>query len=132
LSKWPVDSYDSIEAKMEEGNRNRTIGSTIMNASSSRAHTIISIEFKKIEFVDKKKSDWLSVISLVDLAGSEKLAKTGATGDRMKEGCAINQSLTSLGIVIAKLAEKAGGKKEYSGSLQRFCSHKNSTKCPGR
>jgi len=28
----------------------------------------------------------LSVINLVDLAGSEKVGKTGATGDRLKEG----------------------------------------------
>lgn len=27
-----------------------------------------------------------SVINLVDLAGSEKVGKTGATGDRLKEG----------------------------------------------
>jgi kinesin family protein 13 len=36
LTKHPVDSYESIEAKMEDGNKNRTIGSTLMNASSSR------------------------------------------------------------------------------------------------
>lgn len=87
LSKHPVDSYPSIEAKMEEGNRNRTIGSTLMNSCSSRAHTIITIEFKQIDTVDKRKNEKLSVINLVDLAGSEKLGKTGATGDRMKEGC---------------------------------------------
>jgi len=46
LTKHPVDNYESIEAKMEDGNKNRTIGSTLMNASSSRAHTIISIDFK--------------------------------------------------------------------------------------
>jgi hypothetical protein len=36
LTKHPVDSYESINDKMEEGNRNRTIGSTLMNNSSSR------------------------------------------------------------------------------------------------
>lgn len=46
LSKHPVDSYEAIDAKMEEGQRNRTIGSTLMNATSSRAHTVITIEFK--------------------------------------------------------------------------------------
>ena len=86
LTKHPVDSYVGIEAKMEEGNRNRTIGSTLMNASSSRAHTIITIEFRQIETIDGRKGEKLSVINLVDLAGSEKLSKTGATGDRMKEG----------------------------------------------
>lgn len=57
-----------------------------MNSCSSRAHTIISIEFKQIEEINAKKTEKLSVIYLVDLAGSEKLSKTGATGDRMKEG----------------------------------------------
>jgi hypothetical protein len=33
-----------------------------------------------------KKTEKLSVINLVDLAGSEKVGKTGATGDRLKEG----------------------------------------------
>jgi hypothetical protein len=31
------------------------------------------------------------------LAGSEKLGKTGASGDRLKEGCSINKSLSQLG-----------------------------------
>jgi len=42
-----------------------------MNASSSRAHTIISIEFKQIDISENnKKKEKLSVIYLVDLAGS--------------------------------------------------------------
>jgi flagellar biosynthesis GTPase FlhF len=111
LKKIPVESYDAIESKMEEGNKNRTIGSTLMNNSSSRAHTIIQIEFKKIEIIDKKRTERFSVINLVDLAGSEKLSKTGASGDRMKEGCAINKSLSTLGLVISKLADRSMGKK---------------------
>lgn len=51
-----------------------------------------------------------SEISLVDLAGSERAGSTGATGDRLKEGCAINQSLSALGNVISALADKASGK----------------------
>ena len=46
LGKHPVDSYEAIEEKMDEGQRNRSIGSTQMNATSSRAHTVITIEFK--------------------------------------------------------------------------------------
>ena len=57
---------------MDEGYRNRSIGSTLMNATSSRAHTIITIEFKQVEFVDGRKNERFSVINLVDLAGSEK------------------------------------------------------------
>lgn len=48
----------------------------------------------------------------MDLAGSEKFAKTGTTGDRFKEGCSINKSLTVLGKVISVLADKAMGKKK--------------------
>jgi kinesin family member 13 len=86
LTKHKVDSYDAIEAKMEQGNKHRTIASTQMNASSSRAHTIIQIEFKTITDENGRKGEKLSVINLVDLAGSEKVGKTGATGDRLKEG----------------------------------------------
>ena len=36
----PVDSYAAIDRKLQEGNENRTIGQTNMNATSSRAHTV--------------------------------------------------------------------------------------------
>ncbi len=85
-----------------------------MNATSSRGHTIITIYFKQIEIVDGKKLTKFSQVNLVDLAGSEKISKTGATGDRLKEGCSINKSLTVLGKVISVLADKAMGKKKKS------------------
>lgn len=47
----------------------------------------------------------VSKISLVDLAGSERAVKTGAVGERLKEGSNINKSLTTLGLVISKLAQ---------------------------
>ena len=110
LSKRPVNSYAEIEKVMEDGTSHRTIGSTLMNATSSRAHTVTTIEMTQIETVSGRKSQKLSVINLVDLAGSEKAGQTGATGDRLKEGCAINKSLTCLGNVISVLADKATGK----------------------
>ena len=112
LSKHPVASYEQISNKMDEGYNNRTIGSTLMNATSSRAHTIVTIEFKQLTMVAKKKSEKLSMINLVDLAGSERSGSTGATGDRLKEGCNINKSLLILGNVINCLADKAIGKNK--------------------
>jgi len=38
----------------------------------------------------------------VDLAGSEKAGDN--SGDRFREGCAINKSLFTLGMVIRKLS----------------------------
>jgi hypothetical protein len=52
MIKVPVASYAEIEAQIDEGTRNRTVGSTNMNATSSRAHTVTNIEFKQI-FIDK-------------------------------------------------------------------------------
>ena len=52
------------------GTANRTVASTQMNATSSRAHTVVTIQFDQIEKnaagEETKKS---SVINLVDLAG---------------------------------------------------------------
>ena len=112
LSKYPVTSYEQISKKMDEGYNNRTIGSTLMNATSSRAHTIVTIEFRQVTMVAKKRSEKLSMINLVDLAGSERSGSTGATGDRLKEGCNINKSLLILGNVINCLADKAIGKNK--------------------
>merc|ERR1719456_1679827 len=81
-----------------------------MNATSSRAHTVITIEFKQVQNVSGVNTEKLSMINLVDLAGSEKAEQTGATGDRLKEGCAINKSLSALGNVIEKLADRSQGK----------------------
>jgi kinesin family protein 1 len=107
-----VSSYDEIVAKMDEGTLNRTVASTNMNATSSRAHTIVGINFiqKKKNSAGKEMAKG-AVINLVDLAGSERVDSTGATGDRLKEGAAINLSLSSLGNVIHALAEQSEGKK---------------------
>lgn len=64
--------------------RNRTVAATQMNATSSRAHTIITVEFKQIQLIGDKKTEKISMINLVDLAGSERQDKTGATGQRLK------------------------------------------------
>ena len=110
LSRHPVGNYEEIEHLMEVGNTNRSIGATQMNATSSRAHTITTIELRQVDSSTGLRQEKLSVINLVDLAGSEKAGQTGATGDRLKEGCAINKSLTVLGTVIEKLADKSTGK----------------------
>jgi len=41
-----VRNFAEIEGRMDEGNRHRSVAATQMNATSSRAHTIIMIEFK--------------------------------------------------------------------------------------
>ncbi|XP_072169328.1 kinesin-like protein KIF28P [Diadema setosum] len=113
LKKVAVGSYKEIEQRVDEGTANRTVAATQMNATSSRAHTVITISFNQISKNDvgqeTKKS---SVINLVDLAGSERADSTGATGDRLKEGANINKSLSALGNVISALADLSMGKKK--------------------
>lgn len=46
-------------------------------------------------------------LNLVDLAGSERLARSGATGSRLKETLAINKSLSCLSDVFAALGNKS-------------------------
>ncbi|XP_069105023.1 kinesin-like protein KIF28P isoform X2 [Argopecten irradians] len=113
LTSCPVNSYKEIDNKINEGTRNRTVASTNMNATSSRAHTIVAITFtQKTPNETGQSMTRTAVVNLVDLAGSERADSTGATGDRLKEGSAINQSLSSLGNVIKALADLSTGKKK--------------------
>ncbi|XP_067844541.1 kinesin-like protein KIF28 [Heptranchias perlo] len=109
LKSVPCESYEQIEQLMKEGNKKRSTASTNINTSSSRSHMIITIRFKQVFLKEHltKQSD----INLVDLAGSERQKSSGAEGDRLREGTAINLSLTTLGNVISALAEIAMGKK---------------------
>ncbi|XP_076815632.1 kinesin-like protein KIF28 [Clavelina lepadiformis] len=105
LTQHPCRDYNSVEQLMEVGAINRTTAATNMNATSSRSHMVISIKFKQIFNNDLGESTTkTSEINLVDLAGSERAESSGATGDRLKEGSAINRSLLMLGTVIETLA----------------------------
>ncbi|XP_033735609.1 kinesin-like protein KIF28P isoform X3 [Pecten maximus] len=113
LKHVPVRNYKEIEKLMEQGTVNRTTASTNMNATSSRSHMVITIRFNQVIMgADGKSNTRSSDINLVDLAGSERSASTGATGDRLREGSAINQSLSTLGNVISALADQATSKKK--------------------
>jgi len=58
----------------------------------------------------------MSQTHLVDLAGSERAGRTQATGQRLKEGAAINQSLSALSRVISELSKKKKGNPPFRDS----------------
>ena len=70
LKEVMVSSFKDIRARMDEGTVNRTVASTNMNATSSRAHTIVGITFiQKSKNAAGKEMAKGAVINLVDLAG---------------------------------------------------------------
>ena len=81
-----------------------------MNATSSRSHTVVTVDFSKVTKMAGKEGRLKSMINIVDLAGSEKSGQAGTTGDRLAEGNAINKSLSCLGNVIEVLADHGSGK----------------------
>lgn len=109
LTTHTVGSYKEIEKYMAVGENNRTTAATMMNAESSRSHSIFGINFSKITAVKGPEGEYddvlASEINLVDLAGSERSDKTGAKGLRLSEANNINKSLTTLGLVISALAD---------------------------
>ena len=70
LSSAAVKNYKEIEDRIAEGTKNRTIASTNMNATSSRAHTIVAVTFMQ-KSKAKGGMTKTSVINLVDLAGRQ-------------------------------------------------------------
>uniref|UniRef100_A0A671STC7 Kinesin-like protein KIF13B n=1 Tax=Sinocyclocheilus anshuiensis TaxID=1608454 RepID=A0A671STC7_9TELE len=114
LSRLAVESYKDIESLMSEGNKSRTVAATNMNEESSRSHAVFNIILTHTlkDLQSGTSGEKVSKLSLVDLAGSERAAKTGAAGERLKEGSNINKSLTTLGLVISALADQGAGKNK--------------------
>nr|POF13655.1 isoform 2 of kinesin-like protein kif13a [Quercus suber] len=107
LTDEPVKCYEDIERLMKMGDLNRTTASTKMNDTSSRSHAVFTLTLKQIQhdIATDSTIERLARMRLVDLAGSERAGRTEATGQRLREGGNINQSLTTLGRVIAALAD---------------------------
>uniref|UniRef100_A0A8C8GBV7 Kinesin motor domain-containing protein n=1 Tax=Oncorhynchus tshawytscha TaxID=74940 RepID=A0A8C8GBV7_ONCTS len=101
----------------------RTTASTQMNVQSSRSHAIFTIHLCQVRVcTDNNETDnriangnsemeeyetLTAKFHFVDLAGSERLKRTGATGDRAKEGISINCGLLALGNVISALGDRS-------------------------
>ena len=115
LTTLVVKSASDLANVLRVGKKNRSVGATLMNADSSRSHSIftITIETSKRRPGDKPgEAPHITVgkLNLVDLAGSERQSKTQASGDRLKEATKINLSLSTLGNVISALVD---GKSQH-------------------
>jgi hypothetical protein len=109
LTDVVVETPEDLHKMLDKGLTNRTTASTLMNAESSRSHSIFTIivEMSTKDETTGKEMLRVGKLNLVDLAGSERAKKTGATDKTLKEGIKINLSLSVLGNVISSLAEGA-------------------------
>ncbi|XP_023029966.2 kinesin family member 3C isoform X2 [Leptinotarsa decemlineata] len=105
LTSHAVHNAGECEQFLSIGSKNRVIGATLMNQSSSRSHSIFTISIEQINTTNNNESIRKGKLNLVDLAGSERQTKTGATGERLKEATKINLSLSALGNVISALVD---------------------------
>ena len=101
-----VTNFADVQSVLEGGQARRAVGCTNMNERSSRSHAVLTLRVSVQDEDDEEGiSRTTSKLNLVDLAGSERQKKTGAQGDRLKEGAKINLSLSVLGNVINALTE---------------------------
>lgn len=112
LTEATVKNYSDLMTHMRKGDVSRTTASTKMNDTSSRSHAVFTITLKQIhhDLSTDETTERTARIRLVDLAGSERAKSTEATGQRLREGSNINKSLTTLGRVIAALADPKQGR----------------------
>ncbi len=110
LSTHRVTSVGDVLALLEQGGRNKIVAHTGMNASSSRSHSIFTVQVSQHvvseegEYASGNTSHTLkAVLTCVDLAGSERASRTQPEGIQLEEAKSINRSLSALGNVIAAL-----------------------------
>lgn len=108
LEEIPVHSTADVYKLLAKGQEKRKMAATLMNAQSSRSHTVFSILVHiKESGIDGDELMKIGKLNLVDLAGSENISKAGnEKGIRTRETVNINQSLLTLGRVITALVER--------------------------
>lgn len=107
LTQRKVESASQALDILHEGTMNRTTAATLMNLTSSRSHAVFTITLVQLSRADDNSEVTTSSrFTFVDLAGSERLKKTGAEGERAREGIKINEGLLALGNVINALADE--------------------------
>ena len=116
--KKPCFQYSDISEAFTFADSNRSVGSHALNPESSRAHTIYSISYERKKRAGgangKVVETVVAALNLVDLAGSERTSVAHTEGQMLKEGNAINLSLTALGGCIKALSE--GKKPQFRDS----------------
>jgi len=106
LTSVIIKEVSEVEKAMKSGSENWKTGATLMNAESSRSHSIFTLFIEMSEFDETGEEKFRAgKLNLVDLAGSERQSKTEATGERLKEAQKINLSLSALGNVISALVD---------------------------
>jgi hypothetical protein len=112
LSEFRVQTEEDVMQLVEVGTKNRTTRSTDYNETSSRSHAILQLTFEIEKFSPTGQRILIrSKLSLVDLAGSEKMqlsTDVSSESKHLRELTSINQSLSSLGNVIAALSTNKG------------------------
>ncbi|KAM4591688.1 kinesin-like protein KIF11 isoform 2-T2 [Odontesthes bonariensis] len=107
LEEVTVHNKDEVYQILERGSAKRKTASTLMNAYSSRSHSVFSVTIHMKEItLDGEELVKIGKLNLVDLAGSENIGRSGAVDKRAREAGNINQSLLTLGRVITALVEK--------------------------
>ncbi|XP_076102450.1 kinesin-like protein KIF11 [Mytilus galloprovincialis] len=108
LEEVVVRSKDEVFQIIERGSAKRQTAATLMNAHSSRSHTVFSVTIHiKENTVEGEELLKIGKLNLVDLAGSENIGRSGAVDKRAREAGSINQSLLTLGRVITSLVERS-------------------------
>ncbi|KAI9505274.1 P-loop containing nucleoside triphosphate hydrolase protein [Coemansia spiralis] len=114
VERKPAGCEEDIIRYLHQGALSRTTASTDMNRTSSRSHAIFTIYLQ----LDGGPLI-VSKIHFVDLAGSERIKRTGAAGDRAKEGISINAGLLALGNVVSALGGSASNPNGTSQLTKR-------------
>jgi kinesin family protein 11 len=137
LAEVPVCTLEQILELIGKAQERRRIAETRLNARSSRSHCIFTLKVRCRKRVSVGEFENTGKLHLVDLAGSECAKKAGTPSDEHagsvqarsgqngaaeeeRERRSINQSLLTLGRVIASLRDGSGRVPYRDSKLTRL------------
>jgi hypothetical protein len=126
LTQFTVKNASEIDHVMQAGKKNRSVGATLMNATSSRSHSIFTIVVECAQSDERGDHIRVGKLNLVDLAGSERQSKVRcALQRRCKRSVGVVHAIYVMAVwlLMMKRAASPNMRSVFEDCQRATCNH---------